>query len=149
MKTPDEIKKGLQHCSEDGCKGCNYEEDCNMADGFGVLAYDALAYINDLEAAHRTEYCEQADYDCIGLGKARERIANLEGQLKEYNVLLGIAYGKVEELSGMLDGAENCTNCVYGNGTIAGTDYCYDCRWFNGENNRLKWVGAPEAPKEG
>lgn len=21
MKTPDEIKKGLRHCSEDGCKG--------------------------------------------------------------------------------------------------------------------------------
>lgn len=49
MKTPDEIKKGLEHCSEDGCKGCNYEDDCNMADGFSVLAADALAYIQQLE----------------------------------------------------------------------------------------------------
>lgn len=50
MKTPDEIKRGLQHCSEDGCKGCDYEEDCYMADGFSVLAWDALAYIKRLEA---------------------------------------------------------------------------------------------------
>lgn len=49
MKTPDEIKKGLRHCSEDGCKGCNYKSDCDMADGFSVLAYDALAYIQQLE----------------------------------------------------------------------------------------------------
>lgn len=50
MKSPDEIKKGLRHCSEDGCKGCPYKEDCDMADGFSVLAYDALAYIKQLEA---------------------------------------------------------------------------------------------------
>lgn len=49
MKTPEEIKQGLEHCSEDGCKGCTYEEDCNMADGFSVLAYDALAYIRLME----------------------------------------------------------------------------------------------------
>lgn len=49
MKSPDEIKKGLRHCSEDGCKGCPYKEDCDMADGFSVLAYDALAYIQQLE----------------------------------------------------------------------------------------------------
>ena len=50
MKTPEEIKKGLEHCSEDGCKGCNYKEDCDMADGFSVLAFDALACIQQLEA---------------------------------------------------------------------------------------------------
>lgn len=49
-KTSEEIKKGLNHCSEDGCKGCNYKEDCDMADGFSVLAFDALAYIKQLEA---------------------------------------------------------------------------------------------------
>lgn len=55
-RTPEEIKKGLGHCSEDGCKGCNYDDDCNMADGFSVLAFDALALIQQLErerdAAH-------------------------------------------------------------------------------------------------
>lgn len=53
MKTPEEIKKGLQHCSEDGCKGCNYEDDCDMADGFSVLASDALVYIQQLEKGQR------------------------------------------------------------------------------------------------
>lgn len=51
METSDKIKKGLEHCSEDDCKGCCYEHDCNMADGFSVLAYDALACIEQLEAA--------------------------------------------------------------------------------------------------
>ena len=49
MKTPDEIKNGLNHCSEDGCKQCPYNYDCNMADGFSALAYDANAYIHLLE----------------------------------------------------------------------------------------------------
>ena len=48
-RTPDEIKKGLNHCSEDGCKQCPYKYDCDMADGFSVLAGDALAYIRQLE----------------------------------------------------------------------------------------------------
>lgn len=68
MRTPDEIKKGLQHCSEDGCKGCNYEEDCYMADGFSVLALDALDYIQRLEAEliKLKEFCE-----CGGVGDER------------------------------------------------------------------------------
>lgn len=49
-RTPDEIKKGLGCCSEDGCKKCPYWEDCNMADGFSELAGDALALIQQLEA---------------------------------------------------------------------------------------------------
>lgn len=50
MKSPDVIKKGLWHCSEDGCKKCPYEDDCNMADGFSVLAYDALTLIKQYES---------------------------------------------------------------------------------------------------
>ena len=49
MKAPDEIKNGLNHCSEDGHKQCPYNYDCNMADGFSVLTYDANAYIQQLE----------------------------------------------------------------------------------------------------
>ena len=49
MKTPDEIKNELNHCSEDGCKQCPYKYDCDMADGFSVLAGDAIAYIHQLE----------------------------------------------------------------------------------------------------
>lgn len=48
-RTPDEIKNGLNHCSEDGCKQCPYKYDCDMTDGFSVLAGDAIAYIHQLE----------------------------------------------------------------------------------------------------
>lgn len=55
-RTPDEIKKGLECCSEDGCKKCPYWEDCNMADGFSELAGDALALIQQLEVrAHKLD----------------------------------------------------------------------------------------------
>ena len=50
MKKPDEIKKGLRHCSEDGCKRCPYEDDCHISDGGSELAADALEYIRQLEA---------------------------------------------------------------------------------------------------
>ena len=63
MKTPDEIKNGLNHCSEDGCKQCPYKDDCDMADGFSVLAGDANAYIQQLEnkICELTEKVEQLE----------------------------------------------------------------------------------------
>lgn len=51
MKTPDEIKKGLESCGADECHGqpksCPYKDDafCMMH-----ICSDALAYINQLEA---------------------------------------------------------------------------------------------------
>lgn len=50
MKTPEEIKKGLFCCWEDGCTTCPYDEDCTMEANFEQLAKDALAYIQQLEA---------------------------------------------------------------------------------------------------
>lgn len=49
MKTPEEIKRGMEHCAEIGCKGCPYEEDCNMFDRFSIPAEDAYFYIQQLE----------------------------------------------------------------------------------------------------
>jgi len=46
MNDKDKVISGLEHCSEDGCQGCPYETDCNMADGFSDLAKDALELIN-------------------------------------------------------------------------------------------------------
>lgn len=61
MKTPEEIKKGLDHCGEDGCKDCPYVQDCTMTDGFSELAKDSLAYIQQLEAENeRTMSCYDA-----------------------------------------------------------------------------------------
>ena len=66
MKTPDEIKNGLNHCSEDGCKQCPYKYDCDMADGFSVLAGDAIAYIHQLERER-----DAAVEDLETMGEAR------------------------------------------------------------------------------
>lgn len=83
MRTAEEIKKGLECCIletddtslVDHCKACPYQPTGLC---FRTLLKDALAYIQQLEAAHRTEYCEEADYDCKALGEARKRIAELE-----------------------------------------------------------------------
>ena len=61
MKTPDKIKNGLDHCAHapDGlCKGCPYNDDCYIEDGFSVIAHDALEYIHSLEN-HISELTEK------------------------------------------------------------------------------------------
>ena len=52
MRTPEEIKKGLECCiknSEESCYDCPYMIDCETFDA-GNNSRDALAYINQLEA---------------------------------------------------------------------------------------------------
>ena len=51
MKTPDEIKKGLDECTRlGGCAACPYFVDHTMARCTPKLAADTLAYIQQLEA---------------------------------------------------------------------------------------------------
>lgn len=53
MKTPDEIKKGLECCANGNlvCTGrCVYEDDCCFPDCKEELQTDALAYIQQLES---------------------------------------------------------------------------------------------------
>ena len=47
MTDRERVIKGLEHCSEDGCKECPYEQDCTMADGFSELASDALTLLKE------------------------------------------------------------------------------------------------------
>jgi hypothetical protein len=49
MPDMEKVIKGLEHCSEDGCKGCPYEQDCKMCDGFSDLAKDALELLKEWE----------------------------------------------------------------------------------------------------
>ena len=52
MRTPEEIKKGLECCiknSEESCYDCPYMIDCETFDA-GNNSRDALAYITQLEA---------------------------------------------------------------------------------------------------
>ena len=51
MKTPEEIKKGLECCmkaSEEACEHCPYSKGCERFEA-GNLYRDALAYITQLE----------------------------------------------------------------------------------------------------
>lgn len=52
MKTPDEIKKGLECCARVGyCYQCPYQEECfHPSDDACPMHMDALAYIKQLEA---------------------------------------------------------------------------------------------------
>ena len=53
MKTPEEIKKGLECCiknSEDACYDCPYMIDCETFGSAGNHSRDALAFITQLEA---------------------------------------------------------------------------------------------------
>lgn len=51
MKTPNEIKKGLDECTRlGGCAACPYFVDHTMARCTPKLAADALTYIRELEA---------------------------------------------------------------------------------------------------
>lgn len=52
MKTPEEIKKGLECCmkaSEEACDHCPYSKGCERFEACNLYR-DALAYINQLEA---------------------------------------------------------------------------------------------------
>ena len=50
MKSPDEIKKGLECCNKGNCKKCPYRESEHI-DCQEQMQKDALAYIQQLEAA--------------------------------------------------------------------------------------------------
>lgn len=48
MKKDDEIKKGLECCTNNNCMECPYKDDCSPA--FAEIAADTLTYIQLLEA---------------------------------------------------------------------------------------------------
>ena len=121
MKTPDEIKNGLNHCSEDGHKQCPYNYDCNMADGFSVLAYDANAYIQQLEN-HIGELTEKV---------AQPRWISVEERLPEENGKYIVCTAK---------GSVYCTKFSVGVRGSFHTDI---------NTHITHWMPLPEPPKEG
>lgn len=58
MRTPEEIKKGLERCIDGDCDSCPYYEakkDCGDR-----LKLDALAYIRQLEDVRQNKMSEEA-----------------------------------------------------------------------------------------
>ena len=63
MKTPDEIKKGMERCGVRGkCHSCPYESP-RTADCVGELLTDALDYIQQLER-ERDAAVEAIEHTC-------------------------------------------------------------------------------------
>lgn len=118
MKTPEVIKQGLEAIAE-----------TDIAARAEKVARLVEVY----------RYFEDVATDAIAY------IQQLEESEKRCKELLEIAYGKLQKAYRELDGVENCTNCLYDDSS---DDYCRDCRWFDGENNILKWVSKIEPPKE-
>lgn len=62
MKTPEEIKRGLECCepNKSNCYDCPYYAECHLAFG-GTATQDALAYIQQLEREKMEllDLCEQ------------------------------------------------------------------------------------------
>lgn len=137
MKSPSEIKKGLRHCSEDGCKGCNYKSDCDMADGFSVLAYDALAYIQQLEA----------ELDAPESNKFQYETGFLKGFEAAYPKWISVKERLPEDGQRVVGIAEN--------GMTGIMDYKNDGTPFAARifgvyfSNITHWLPMPEPPKEG
>lgn len=101
MKTPEEIKRALELCSGAGdCEECPYynnnDAECGHDKNREALAYIhyleegaevMMGRVRELEADHRTEYCDNFFGECVELGKARKRIAELEARVaKDMNV---------------------------------------------------------------
>lgn len=69
MKTPEEIKKGLEVCTRDAnemlreCEGCPYYIENNFLCGISNMQKDALAYIEQLEEriAKRDDYIQKLE----------------------------------------------------------------------------------------
>lgn len=122
MKTPEEIKKGLECCTHGTCNICPYFGDECDSDREVI---DALDYIQQLE--HQ-------------IGELTEKVAQLDHVTRERDALLEI----VKELGECNYCKHNsycphtipdCMNCKDGN------CQCYSC----GHQSKWQWSGVQEA----
>ena len=127
MKMPDEIKNGLNHCSENGCKQCPYDYDCDMADGFSVLAYDDVsAYIQHLE-----NHIEELNEKMAQFEANQPKWISVEERLPEKNGKYIVCTAK---------------------GSVYCTKFSIDvCGIFHTDmyTHITHWMPLPEPPKEG
>lgn len=79
MPDMEKVIKGLEHCSEDGCKDCPYDPDCTMCDGFTLLAKDTLELLKEYENLEKRHeiLVNHADTMLAMLKERNEKIAVL------------------------------------------------------------------------
>lgn len=90
MKTPDEIKKGLEHCiNGTSCRGCPYCEECAIASDCNPMQKDLQEYTKELEC------------DLMAWGDVADSPGAVEDMARENAELLE----KVEQLQAERDAA--------------------------------------------
>ena len=138
MKTPEEIKRGMEHCAEIGCKGCPYEEDCKMFDGFSIPAEDAYFYIQQLEQdnARKDERIRQLEQRVPRWISVKERLP--EGGCLAANFCKG-TYGYGEYIIGYVSRY---------NELEAIGDTCKAENSYELLDNVTHWMPLPEPPEE-
>lgn len=124
MKTPDEIKKGLQCCmGEFACSECPYSNDgC----GDDEEVKDALAYIQRLEAA-------------------QPKWISVEERLPEDDVEVLVYIASKKENVDSVIAITHYTHSMYGyniEGWCSPWQYCF---W---DREVTYWMPLPEPPKE-
>ena len=77
-KTPDEIKKGLEHCiNGSSCQGCPFCEECATASDCNPMQKDLQGYIQQLEAEKASllrDLREANRIDCIHCRHYRDEL---------------------------------------------------------------------------
>ena len=161
MKTPEEIKKGLEVCTTDEyCEGCPYAEGGNYL--CKNLRLDALTYIQQIEdAIDKTKQLMQSATEVIK--KSQEQLESTYSQVKKtlcgkenvswVEVLeaadqlksrLAQAERDAKEMADNLDCAA-CAWCEYFDSDYA-NEACKECRTYN-EGFKLRGA-CPENTKE-
>ena len=120
MKTPDEIKKTLEHCIKTGmaCHMCRYEIRCLKVVRGKPIMQDALALIQQLEAAN-------AEKD--------KRIGELE---KELEAIKRQRDAAVADITDVVKNQYKCFVCAHFKD--ANDEYCSPCL----HRSNWKWRGV-------
>lgn len=103
MKTPEEIKKGLECCERDtscGMGGCPYRDNIGSSVCIQTLSGDALAYIKDLE--HQVARLEKNRVITVN-GYQAEALRTASGMSDEYPMWLNGALGLTGEAGEVAD----------------------------------------------
>lgn len=146
MKTPDEIKKGLEQCSNTGvsCSGCPYDNDCHDPASNVSVETDALAYIQQLEGevAHYTspKYRRPAEIELSNIvTKKKAKIIELESRLAQVERERDAAVADLAVIKFCALCKEDANTQEYG------SDKCHAC--FN--KSEWQWRGVCEENTKG
>ena len=114
-KTPDETKKGLEHCiNGTSCRGCPYCEECAIASDCNPMQKDVKEYIQQLE--------EFAD----------RKIVELFGKVEQL---------EAERDAAVEDGHGSCRSCKYYI-KEPNEEPCASCLSAFGNKDNWQWRGV-------